>query len=113
MSWLNRKSQMPRLLPFLAIRHEDFRGSAFNDSTIQRFNDLKKCHASARLMSRVNPQKSLGKSEIVTVSRVKTPGGVPILTEVAPLAQRAVTGQQTSLPRLSAVIYAYPRLSTV
>jgi len=61
-------------------------------------------HALLGLMSRVKPQKSLDKSEIVTVSRVKTPG-VPTLTEAAPLALRAVT--TTNLP--PAAIRGNPR----
>jgi hypothetical protein len=88
------------------------------------------CHGfgtrASRLMSRVKPQKSLGKHELVTVSRVKTPGGVSRLVMVDPLALRAATTtcvnfpsfQRSSMPlwtdpRLSAVIRGNPRLSAV
>ena len=69
------------------------------------------CHGSRHglspQMSRVKRQKSLGKSEIVTVSRVKTPGAVSMLTEVALLALRAVPTTNLS----PAAIRGNPRLS--
>jgi hypothetical protein len=60
---------MLRLFPYLTIQ----RFNAFNDFRTSRLG-----HGLSRQMSRVKPQKSLGKSDIVTVSRVKTPGEVDI-----------------------------------
>jgi hypothetical protein len=78
-------------------------------------------HALSRQMSRVKPQKPLAKSEIVTVSRVKTPGEVSHRIAAPRPVRRGEEsterGQLTnsnfspgSDPRLFAVIRAYLRL---
>jgi hypothetical protein len=72
------------------------------------------CHALSREMSRVKSQKSLGKSDVVTVSRVKTPGK-GVATEVGAVSSpRLRVGPLWIGPLLqSAVIRAYPRLFAV